>query len=97
MWTPLHKHPSFASMKKRQKIGEQNSEFSSFLSSPKTEKLNCENVYMNGLEIGHASMQGYRAHMEDEHIIDKMNIDGHTIVAVMDGTGNGFIYITNCF
>lgn len=57
-----------------------------FLTVPKTEKLNCENVMHNGMEIGHASMQGLRVHMEDEHIIGTMeSLQDHTFVAVMDG------------
>lgn len=60
---------------------------SPFLSEPKTEKLKCENVLSNGLEIGHASMQGLRVSMEDEHIIEcTESLKDHVIVAIMDGT-----------
>jgi hypothetical protein len=59
---------------------------SPFLKEPVTEKLKCENVKLNGLEIGHASMQGFRVNMEDEHIIENIDsVAGHTLVAVMDG------------
>lgn len=41
---------------------------------------------LNGLEIGHASMQGYRVNMEDEYIIDRMDsLPDHTLVGIMDG------------
>ena len=84
MWAPLHRRPTFASPKKKQKVEEQPP--SAFLSEAKTEKLNCENVDVNGLEVGHASLQGYRVSMEDEHIIDKMDsLEDHTLVAIMDG------------
>lgn len=86
MWRPLHKCPSFATPRKRQREEEPAND-SAFLDEPLTEKLNLENVNINGFEIGHASMQGYRVNMEDEHIIDQMtSLKDHTFVAVMDGT-----------
>lgn len=59
---------------------------SPFLTEPVTEHLKCENVKLHGLEIGHASMQGLRVSMEDEHIIDGINsTKDHALVAIMDG------------
>ena len=84
MWVPLHRRPSFACKRKRQRVEEPADP--NFLTVPKTDRLNCENVKHNGMEIGHASMQGLRVHMEDEHIIDTMeSLQDHTFVAIMDG------------
>lgn len=56
------------------------------MKNPNTEKLQCENVEVNGMNIGHASMQGYRVSMEDEHIIETFeSLPDHTLVAIMDG------------
>lgn len=82
MWLPLHKMPSFSFSRKRKR----DSRESFLLSKPKTAKLNEENVLLQGMEIGHSSMQGYRVSMEDEHIISKMiSLPDHVLVAIMDG------------
>jgi serine/threonine protein phosphatase PrpC len=63
------------------------------MSKPKTDKIDHVNVMINGLEIGHSSMQGYRVSMEDAFIIE--SIGGckgvpHTLVAILDGhAGDG--------
>jgi hypothetical protein len=81
----MHRRPSFAYTRKRQRV-EENAMPSPFLTEPKTEHLKCENVKLNGLEIGHASMQGLRVSMEDEHIIDGISsVKDHALVAIMDG------------
>ena len=86
MWVPLHRRPSFAFNRKRRRVEQQPQEVSPFLDEPVTDHLKEENVEINGLEIGHSSMQGYRVSMEDEHIIDRIeSVPDHTIVAVMDG------------
>eukprot|EP01032_Pedospumella_encystans_P029147 gene29147-32917_t len=89
MWRPLHKCPSFATPRKRQRVEEEEAP-SAFLNAPVTKKLNCENVTINGCEIGHASMQGYRVSMEDEHIIEGFELKDHTLVAIMDGHAGKF-------
>ena len=94
MWTPLHRCPSFASPRKRQKVEEPVQQ--NFLTVPKTEKLKCEIVNVNGLEVGHSSMQGYRVNMEDEHIIDTMDsLADHTLVAIMDGNNLTVVFFEN--
>lgn len=90
MWKPLHKCPSFATPKKRQRVEESSQADSNFLNEPRTEKLNSENVKLNGFEIGHSSMQGYRVNMEDEHIIEGFELKDHTLVAIMDGHAGKF-------
>ncbi len=85
MWVPIHRRPSFALSRKRKQI-EEPSYPSPFLTEPVTDHLKCENVTLNGLEIGHACMQGLRVSMEDEHIIEGLDsLDDHVLVAVMDG------------
>mmetsp|Transcript_112273 Transcript_112273/g.220105 ORF Transcript_112273/g.220105 Transcript_112273/m.220105 type:complete len:379 (+) Transcript_112273:88-1224(+) len=91
MWVPLHRRPSFAFNRKRRRVEQQPQEVSPFLDEPVTDHLKEENVEINGLEIGHSSMQGYRVSMEDEHIIDRIeSVPDHTIVAVMDGHAGAF-------
>eukprot|EP00981_Chlorochromonas_danica_P007021 scaffold1524_cov182-Ochromonas_danica.AAC.5 len=88
MWLPLHRRPSFASKRpaKRQATARDDDLSSFFLTKPKTEKLDLENRYLNGLEIGHAAMQGLRVSMEDKHIIDPLTtLPDHVMVAVFDG------------
>jgi hypothetical protein len=86
----MHRRPSFAFARKRKRV-EENAMPSPFLTEPKTEHLKCENVKMNGLELGHASMQGLRVSMEDEHIIDNISsVKDHTLVAIMDGENATF-------
>jgi NOL1/NOP2/fmu family ribosome biogenesis protein len=82
MWLPMHKRPSFASKSRKAKPS---IDFQQLLKKPKLEKLNNENVIVNGLEIGHSSMQGYRPHMEDEYIIESMTLPDHVIIAILDG------------
>jgi serine/threonine protein phosphatase PrpC len=95
MWVPIHRCPSFATLKKKKGMnGEEEEEEDNggfLLSKPKTEQLNNENIFMNRLEIGHSSMQGYRRNMEDAHIIDAMeSLPDHTLLAVLDGhAGDG--------
>jgi polygalacturonase len=90
MWVPIHCRPSFTFNRKRKRT-EEAAVPSPFLKEPVTEKLKCENVKLNGLEIGHASMQGFRVNMEDEHIIENIDsVAGHTLVAVMDGEQRSF-------
>ena len=51
-----------------------------------TKKLDGMNVHLSGLEIGHTSMQGFRCHMEDRHIIKRFkSLPDHTLLAVLDG------------
>eukprot|EP01038_Epipyxis_sp_PR26KG_P014457 gene14457-19403_t len=83
----MHLRPSFAQPKRRKLT---NTSAFQLLKTPLTEKLNCETVISNGMEIGHSSMQGYRVHMEDEHIIDTMSLDDHNLVAIMDGHSGTF-------
>ncbi len=85
MWVPFHKRPSFAHVPANKKNREL--AIPGFLSKPKTEKLDGENIITkDGLEIGHSSMQGFRVSMEDQHIIEDFdNLDGHHLVAVLDG------------
>lgn len=88
MWLPLHRRPSFASKRpaKRQATARDDDLSSFFLTKPKTEKLDLENRYLNGLEIGHAAMQGLRVSMEDKHIIDPLTtLPDHVMVAIFDG------------
>jgi len=90
MWRPLHKCPSFATPRKRQRVEEEEQANPNFLNEPRTEKLNSENVSLNGFEIGHSSMQGFRVSMEDEHIIEGFELKDHTLVAIMDGHAGKF-------
>lgn len=92
MWIPYHRRPSFASYKKTAKNAADEEEFeSNFLRDPCTEKLHCKNLMLNSMEIGHASMQGYRVSMEDEFIIDAMNsLPDHTFVAILDGKSHSY-------
>lgn len=79
----MHRRPSYLS-NKRKRVQVTTPSF--LLPIPKTKKLKCENKVLCGLEIGHASMQGYRVSMEDEHVIDTMSqLSDHALVAVMDG------------
>lgn len=97
MWIPLHRQPSFAS--KSNKAKKENSELdpmAHLMKNPNTEKLQCENVEVNGMNIGHASMQGYRVSMEDEHIIETFeSLPDHTLVAIMDGEPETMLNLLN--
>jgi hypothetical protein len=79
---PMHRRPSYLSNKRRRQT-----QLPSFLLPvPKTKKLDCENKLVGDVEAGHASMQGYRVSMEDQHIIDSMtDLSDHVLVAIMDG------------
>lgn len=82
MWMPMHRRPSYLTNKRKRPQATP----SFLLPVPKTKKLKCENKLIADLEIGHASMQGYRVSMEDEHIIDSMTgLPDHALVAIMDG------------
>lgn len=85
MWVPFHRRPSFSLPKKRKKTEEAPDPF--FLSKPKTEKLDGVNVFTHSqIEVGHSSLQGYRASMEDQHIIeDFQTLPDHSFLAIMDG------------
>jgi len=84
----LHRQPHFATQtRKRAREEEPNG---SFLTNPQTDKLNCENVEVHGLEVGHASMQGYRVSMEDEHVIEPLELPKHLLLAIMDGHAGKF-------
>lgn len=87
MWIPFHRRPSFAQKKYRSSAPKQHTAIPGFLlEKPKTELLHVENKVYHQIEIGHASMQGYRVSMEDEHIIDHLTPNkDHLLVAVMDG------------
>lgn len=91
MWTPIHRCPTFAAIKKKKVMNGEEDNGGFLLSKPNTEQLNNENIFMNGHEIGHSSMQGYRRSMEDAHIIDAMeSLPDHTLLAVLDGhAGDG--------
>jgi len=92
MWIPYHRRPSFASYKKTSKHASNEGVESNFLHDPRTEKLQCKNIVLNSMEIGHASMQGYRVSMEDEFIIDAMgSLPDHTFVAILDGLSYSYI------
>lgn len=59
---------------------------SHLMQKPKIAKIDNINVFINGLEIGHSSMQGYRVSMEDAYIINSLDsIPDHTLVAILDG------------
>jgi len=86
MWLPMHRRPSLlTNLRKKPKV--ETSAFSHLMSSPKTEKIDGENTIFEDLkmEIGHSGMQGYRVTMEDKHIIDRMTLTDHVLVAIMDG------------
>ena len=91
MWLPYHRRPSFAQKKSRRDSAENDRgghrAIPGFLlDKPKTDLLHVENKIFHQIEIGHASMQGYRVSMEDEHIIDYLTAEkDHLLVAVMDG------------
>lgn len=85
IWQPLHR-PFYALRRKRNFVDDDFDPTGFLLKEPVTKKIGCENIIANGLEIGHASMQGYRQTMEDEHVIEVLDsLPDHTLVAVMDG------------
>lgn len=52
----------------------------------KTDRIGECNVVLNGLEIGHSSIQGFRQTMEDQYIASVLeSVPGHTLVAILDG------------
>ena len=84
MWQPFHRQ--FPLRSKQASSSKRKRETSNyFLTKPKTKRLETENVYINGLEIGHTSIQGFRPTMEDTHMITKTKLDNHTLIAVFDG------------
>jgi hypothetical protein len=85
MWLPMHRRPSFAYTQGNKRRRANYTNPYQLLNTPRTEKLNLENKIFHGLEVGHSAMQGYRVHMEDEHIIQDMSLDKHVLVAIMDG------------
>jgi len=91
MWIPYHRQPHFSAYKKPRILEDATSSF--FMSKPNTTKLHREHVKFHNdtIEAGHSSMQGYRVHMEDERIIDKMtDLEDHVFVAIMDGHAGTF-------
>lgn len=101
LWRPYSKQPSFASAQLFRmdcnNIGAQSNSY--LLPYPKTKMIDNETIYTNtGLEIGHASMQGYRKTMEDNHIIETFDsLADHTLVAVLDGhAGSGASMHISC-
>ncbi len=87
MWLPYHRRPNSSSLYTRRHSEQEDEAIPGFLlKHPKTEILHPENTKLCGIEIGHASMQGYRVNMEDEHLIDQLSLKDHLILAVMDGT-----------
>jgi serine/threonine protein phosphatase PrpC len=58
---------------------------------PKTDPIDEEVVHdVNGMQVAHTSIQGYRINMEDKHVIGETDIDGHSVIAIFDGhAGDG--------
>lgn len=86
MWSPYHKKLDLIWPKKspqKSTLPKQSDGY--FLSEPRTEKLHGENVFLNGLEIGHSSIQGFRPSMEDSHLIVDMGFENHTLCGIFDG------------
>ena len=96
MWQPLSKQPSWLTRgKKRGREGDQDWRPPHLMQVAKTEILEEKLVEMNGLEIGHASMQGFRVTMEDSYIIEQLD-KRHTLVAILDGhAGQGAAIIAS--
>jgi len=40
---------------------------------------------ISGHLVGHSSIQGWRSNMEDKHVIEDLNLAGHSILGVFDG------------
>jgi hypothetical protein len=81
----MHRMPSFASKRRRVQDEDQMMP-NGLLSQPNTEKIDTENIFVNGMEIGHAAMQGYRTNMEDQHAIEPFpECPDHVLVAIFDG------------
>lgn len=86
MWLPYHRRPNPSSLYKRRARKDDEEEIPGFLlKHPKTEILHPENKKFGNIEIGHASMQGFRVGMEDDYVIDELSLNDHLIVAIMDG------------
>jgi hypothetical protein len=86
MWLPYHRRPNSLPLFRRRPDLDDDVAIPGFLlKHPKTEILHPENKIFGDIEIGHASMQGYRVSMEDEHVIDHLHLKDHLLVAVMDG------------
>jgi serine/threonine protein phosphatase PrpC len=90
MWIPLHKRPSFAVTRKNARLSKEDKEDmllgNYFLHSPKTDKLHGLNTVLNGIEVGHSSIQGYRPNMEDAFIMQCMDgLADHILLAILDG------------
>ena len=86
MWMPLHRLPHPSSQRKRKQREAPSPHPSHLASKPKTAKIDAMNVELNGLEIGHSSIQGWRPSMEDAYIIESLDsAPGHTLVAILDG------------
>ena len=58
------------------------------MSKPNTEALDAETLCMNGMEIGHSAIQGYRVTMEDAHIIDVLDPDAATAADMGDSASS---------
>jgi hypothetical protein len=62
------------------------------MKKPKTEVLDAEVMRVNGMELGHSSIQGYRVTMEDAHIIDCFDsLPDHTIACILDGHAGAYV------
>ncbi len=73
MWIPLSKGPHWS---RKRPFSDDNNDFMlppHLMKKPKTEVLDAENMFLNGIELGHSSIQGFRVSMEDAHIIGKLN------------------------
>lgn len=57
-----------------------------FLPTPDATHLDLEQKNIDGMEIGHAAMQGLRVQFEDKHVITSLNsVAGHSLVGMFDG------------
>jgi hypothetical protein len=93
MWLPYHRRPNSLPLYKRRPRGEEEAIPGFLLKHPKIDILHPENKNFGDIEIGHASMQGYRVNMEDEHVIDQLSLKDHLIVAIMDGQSVNFFFL----
>jgi len=88
MWLPLHRQPCWLSRSRTQQREEDDYAWLPSHLNPvaKTDRIGECNVVLNGLEIGHSSIQGFRQAMEDQYIASVLeSAPGHTLVAILDG------------
>lgn len=87
----MHQRPSLYMRRKRRQPRLVQEVPSIFLNVPETEELHRENLTFGDIEIGHCAIQGWRANMEDQFIIDNFSdLKDHIIVAIMDGHSGTF-------